>query len=102
MAPKPAASLPTGAAWSFECKFDGARCLATRRDNGTVYLQSRQLRLLTSAFPDIVDGVAQLGRAVRLDGEVCVWTRARFDFDALLARLRTGAARARTMAAQTP
>lgn len=102
MAPIPANALPTAPGFVFEAKFDGARCRATRRGGSTVYLQSRQLRPLTGAFPEIVDAVAQLSRDVWLDGEVCVWARSRVDFEALLARLRVGPGRARAAAAQTP
>jgi ATP-dependent DNA ligase len=67
-----------------------------------VLLQSRQLRDLTPAFPDVAASVARLGRDVVLDGELVVWQRARFDFAALQDRLRAGRARMRSLAAAAP
>ena len=64
-------------------------------------LQSRQLRDLTHAFPDVAAAVAQLG-AVVVDGELVVWRAGRFDFAALQDRLRAGRARVRGLVAAEP
>jgi ATP-dependent DNA ligase len=45
----------------YEAKFDGFRCIAPRGDD--VRLQSRQLRPLTAAFPDVVAAVAAVAAA---------------------------------------
>jgi ATP-dependent DNA ligase len=66
-----------------------------------VMLQSRQLRDLTRAFPDVAAAVAQLGDVV-VDGEVVIWRAARPDFGALQDRLRSGPARVRGLVAATP
>jgi ATP-dependent DNA ligase len=68
MAAKTVDHLPTGPGWSFEPKFDGFRSLAFQGPNG-VMLQSRQLRSLTAAFPDVVAAVDQLDGVV-LDGVI--------------------------------
>jgi ATP-dependent DNA ligase len=89
--------LPAGSGWSFEPKYDGFRVLAFARSAGVV-LQSRQLRDLTSAFPDVAAAVAALGDVV-LDGELVVWRAGRFDFAALQDRLRAARARTRSLMA---
>jgi ATP-dependent DNA ligase len=66
-----------------------------------VLLQSRQLRDLTPAFPDVAAAVGQLGDVV-LDGELVVWRAGRFDFAALQERLPAGRARVRRLGAATP
>jgi ATP-dependent DNA ligase len=100
MAAKTVDHLPTGPGWSFEPKFDGFRSLAFQGPNG-VMLQSRQLRSLTAAFPDVVAAVDQLDGVV-LDGEVVVWRGGRFDFAALQDRLRSGSARVRRLVTAAP
>jgi ATP-dependent DNA ligase len=92
--------LPAGPGWSFEPKYDGFRALAFARPAG-VLLQSRQLRDLTPAFPDVAAAVARLGNVV-LDGELVVWQRGRFDFAALQDRLRAGRGRMRSLVAAAP
>jgi ATP-dependent DNA ligase len=62
------------------------RALAFCHGDGVV-LQSRQLRPLSDAFPDITTALAPLAeRGVVLDGEVVVWRAGRLDRDAMLAR----------------
>jgi ATP-dependent DNA ligase len=80
---------------------DRHRALAFTRPTGVV-LQSRQLRDLTPAFPDIAAAVARLGRDVVLDGELVVWQHGRFDFAALQDRLRSGRARRGGLVAPAP
>jgi hypothetical protein len=50
-------TLPAGAGWAYEPKFDGFRALAWR-EPGRVYLQSRSGRALGGYFPDITRAVA--------------------------------------------
>jgi ATP-dependent DNA ligase len=97
--------LPVGPEWVFEPKLDGFRALAFV-DRGGVVLQSRQLRPLTGAFPDITAALTHLrglGKGgVVLDGELVVWRAGRLDFAALQDRLRSGPVRVRDLAAATP
>jgi hypothetical protein len=80
MVARSAAELPAGDHWSYETKFDGFRCIALRHDS--VQLQSRQLRPLTLAFPDVVEAVSALPPGTVVDGELVVmvdggWTSPR-------------------------
>src|SRR6187455_2355081 len=100
MAAKTVTQLPVGPGWSFEPKYDGFRALAFAGPGGVV-LQSRQLRDLTHAFPDVAAAVGQLGEVV-VDGELVVWRAGRFDFAALQDRLRSGRARVRGLVAAEP
>ena len=95
MAAKAVTRLPVGPGWSFEPKYDGFRALAFAHSGGVV-LQSRQLRDLTPAFPDVAAAVAQLGDVV-VDGELVVWRAGRFDFGSLQDRLRSGRSRVRAL-----
>jgi ATP-dependent DNA ligase len=92
--------LPAGPGWSFEPKLDGFRAVAFI-GSGSVFLQSRQLRDLTAAFPDVAAGVAQLGEAV-VDGELVIWRGGRCDFAALQQRLHAGRPRVGHLAASSP
>jgi ATP-dependent DNA ligase len=102
MAAATVADLPAAPGWVFEPKFDGFRALAFC-DAAGLLLQSRQLRPLAPAFPDVAAALAPFThRGVVLDGELVVWRRGRFDFPALQDRLRSGPARVRELAAATP
>ncbi|MGI5405097.1 ATP-dependent DNA ligase [Streptomyces sp. CA-135486] len=81
--PGPAA-LPGGTV--FEPKYDGYRMLVFAHA-GQVYLQSRNLRELTAAFPEIAGAAASLGEDVVLDGEAVIYTEGRLDFTALQQRM---------------
>ncbi|MFE6130084.1 ATP-dependent DNA ligase [Streptomyces sp. NPDC056437] len=70
----------------FEPKYDGYRLLVFVH-GGEVFLQSRNLRDLTGAFPEIAEAAAALGEDVVLDGEVVIHTGGRLDFSALQQRL---------------
>ncbi|MFC4066706.1 ATP-dependent DNA ligase [Actinoplanes subglobosus] len=88
----------------YQPKFDGWRALLFRRADGTVYLQSRQLRDLTPYFPDIAAAAAAtLPPETVLDGELIVWDPAagRTLFPALQARVSAGR-RLPTLAAAQP
>ena len=70
--PRSPTTLPHGADWLFEPKWDGYRALAYQRD-GEVELRSRRDNDLTERFADVARAIP---RAVRtpscvLDGEVC-------------------------------
>ena len=65
-----AATLPAGADWSYEVKWDGYRAQAVK--NGTaVSLASRNLKNITRQFPDVVRAAAQVrATSAVIDGEI--------------------------------
>ncbi|ATL30464.1 ATP-dependent DNA ligase [Streptomyces formicae] len=93
---KAVSALPEGGGWAYEPKFDGHRLVVHRAADGRVTLQARSGRLVTTAFPDLVEAAAALPAGTVLDGEVVVWTEGRIDFAAVQRR----AAATRTHATQ--
>ncbi|WP_407549038.1 non-homologous end-joining DNA ligase [Streptomyces sp. Pv4-95] len=86
------APLPAGseeAAWAFEAKWDGARCVVNTPGDGTVRLVTRAGNDATSTYPELGPLGAQLrGRPAVLDGEVVVLdARGRPDFGLLQRRM---------------
>jgi DNA ligase-1 len=70
-----------------EDKYDGIRCQLHRRA-GRVELYSRDLRNISTQFPEIVTAAARLDRDVMLDGEVLAYRDGRvMPFQALQTRL---------------
>jgi ATP-dependent DNA ligase len=96
--PGPAA-LPGGTV--FEPKYDGYRLLVFARA-GQVYLQSRNLRDLTNAFPEIASAAAALGEDVVLDGEAVIYRSGRLDFAALQTRMNRRPGTVAELAAEQP
>jgi ATP-dependent DNA ligase len=91
-------SLPDGAAWAFEPKWDGFRALAFV-DGAEAELRSRNDRPLSRYFPEVR---FPEGRYV-LDGELVVRdARGREDFDALGQRIHPAASRIARLSAETP
>jgi bifunctional non-homologous end joining protein LigD len=65
-----APTLPTGADWTYEVKWDGYRALAIK-DGSRVRLLSRNQKDLTRDYPAIAVAIGQLAPArVVLDGEL--------------------------------
>jgi ATP-dependent DNA ligase len=95
-------SLPTGAGWLFEPKWDGFRCLAFR-EGARVVLQSKAGQPLGRYFPELVEALGRLpaGRFV-LDGEVVVVVEGQLSFDDLLQRIHPAESRVRKLAGETP
>ena len=95
-------SIPEGANWQYEPKWDGFRCLVFR-DGATVRLQSKSEQSLTRYFPELVAAVASLkvDRFV-LDGEIVVPRGQTFSFDDLLQRIHPASSRVKRLAAETP
>src|SRR4051812_33895178 len=82
-----ARTLPTGAEWRYEPKWDGFRCLAFR-DGDAVDLRSRNQRPFARYFPEIVAALRSVpARRFVLDGELLVVHDDEFDFGALMSRL---------------
>jgi len=95
-------TIPIGADWQYEPKWDGFRCLIFR-DGDRVELQSKSGRLMTRYFPELVEAISQLKpRTFVLDGEIVVPTNGAFSFDALLQRIHPASSRVRKLAKETP
>ena len=93
-----AKTLPTGAGWSYEPKWDGFRSIAFV-DGGEVYLQSRNGKPLTRYFPELK---FPEGRYI-LDGEIVLFDdQGRQDFDALGQRIHPAKSRIDMLAEETP
>jgi len=65
-----AATLPTGAEWSYEVKWDGYRAQGVK--NGTaVSLASRNLKNITRQFPGVAQAVSRVrAKSAVIDGEI--------------------------------
>ncbi|GIF69332.1 ATP-dependent DNA ligase [Asanoa ishikariensis] len=84
--------LPVAAAWAYEPKWDGWRCLAWIRP-GRVQLQTRSGKPIGVQFPDITRALrATLPPGVVVDGELVVWddARERSSFSLLQRRAAAG------------
>ncbi|MFD5396702.1 non-homologous end-joining DNA ligase [Streptomyces sp. NPDC127097] len=77
------------AAWAFEAKWDGARCIVNTSGDGTVRLVTRAGNEATDTYPELAPLGEQLrGRPAVLDGEVVVLdARGRPDFGLLQRRM---------------
>jgi ATP-dependent DNA ligase len=95
---KTAKTLPTGAGWVYEPKWDGFRSIVFV-DGTDVYLQSRSGKPLRRYFPELT---FPEGRYV-LDGEIVLFdAQGRQDFDALGQRIHPAESRINLLAEQTP
>src|SRR5215213_6131057 len=93
-----AKTLPTGAGWSYEPKWDGFRSIAFV-DGTDVHLQSRNGKPLTRYFPELA---FPEGRYV-VDGEIVLFdAQGRQDFDALGQRIHPAKSRIDMLADETP
>src|SRR3979490_2270661 len=65
-------TIPRGAEWQYEPKWDGFRCLLSRQD-GNIDLRSKSGEDLTRYFPELVEAALKLkAKAFLLDGEIVV------------------------------
>jgi len=95
-------SVPTGAGWIHEVKWDGMRVLAEVRD-GALTLWSRNENDVTVSFPELRDVGVLAGHDVLLDGEVVAMAGGIPTFGALADRMHvSSAARARQLARTNP
>jgi ATP-dependent DNA ligase len=102
MEARSAATLPVGAEWTYEPKWDGFRCIAFR-DGKDVELESKSGQSLTRYFPEIVAAlVAAPTTRFVVDGEIFIDDGGGFDFDALLQRIHPAASRVARLAKETP
>ena len=97
-----ATTLPTGAEWQYEPKWDGFRCLAFR-DKKNIDLQSKAGKPLTRYFPELAAGLAEL-KATKfvLDGEIVIPFEGGLSFDQLLMRIHPSASRVEKLTRETP
>src|SRR5262245_17359111 len=87
MEARPVAVLPTGAAWRYEPKWDGFRCLAFR-DGDSMELRSKSGQDLGRYFLDVAAALASLSASpFVLDGEIVIPIERRLSFEALQLRL---------------
>jgi ATP-dependent DNA ligase len=102
MLAKVATSLPEGAEFLFEPKWDGFRAIVFRQKGG-VLIQSRDAKPLDRYFPDLHEiFMAELPEGCVLDGEIVIATPRGLDFDALQQRVHPAASRVTRLAAETP
>jgi ATP-dependent DNA ligase len=95
-------SLPEGANWQYEPKWDGFRCVVFR-DGDEVHLQSKALKPLERYFPEVVAAVKSLQpKQFVLDGEIVVPVDGHLSFDDLLQRIHPAKSRIDKLAAATP
>src|SRR3954470_23874779 len=95
---KTAKTLPSGAGWVYEPKWDGFRAIVFV-DGADVYLQSRSGKPLSRYFPELA---FPAGRYI-LVGEIVLFDAdGRQDFDALGQRIHPAKSRVRMLAEETP
>jgi ATP-dependent DNA ligase len=95
-------TIPRGNEWQYEPKWDGFRCLLSRRDS-KVDLRSKSGEDLGRYFPELVEAALQLKASTfLLDGEIVVPRRKTFSFDDLLQRIHPAASRIRKLSQETP
>jgi bifunctional non-homologous end joining protein LigD len=60
-----------GSGWLWELKYDGFRCLATKKA-GKVRLESRNGRDMSASFPELVDAFRSIQSDLVVDGELVI------------------------------
>jgi ATP-dependent DNA ligase len=95
-------TVPSGAGWWFEPKWDGFRCLAFRSGD-EVALKAKSGKPLDRFFPDMVAALKALpiDRFV-VDGELTIAVDGQPSFEALQLRLHPAESRVRKLAAAHP
>jgi ATP-dependent DNA ligase len=96
--------LPSGAGWQFEPKWDGFRCLASRK-GGRVEMAAKSGKTLARYFPEMVEQLAALplpDDTFVLDGELAIPVGSTLDFEALQLRLHPAESRVKKLARETP
>ncbi|MFL6530025.1 MAG: ATP-dependent DNA ligase [Chthoniobacterales bacterium] len=102
MEAKSVEEIPTGAAWQYEPKWDGFRCIAFR-DGNEVYLQSKAGQPLARYFPDVAEALAAIdAKQFVIDGELVIEVEGALSFDELQLRLHPAASRVKKLAAAHP
>jgi ATP-dependent DNA ligase len=102
MEAKSMGTIPAGAEWQYEPKWDGFRCIAFR-EGQTVELQSKAGQTLTRYFPELVAALLKLkAQKFVLDGEIIVLIGGKLSFDDLLQRIHPAASRVAKLSEQHP
>jgi ATP-dependent DNA ligase len=95
-------TIPAGARWQFEPKWDGFRAIVFR-DGSDVAIQSKAGQPLARYFPELVEAIHSLkAKQFVLDGEIVVPVEGRLSFDDLLLRMHPAESRVRKLAAESP
>jgi ATP-dependent DNA ligase len=95
-------TIPRGDEWQYEPKWDGFRCLLSRRDD-KAELRSKSGEDLTRYFPELVEAALGLKASTFvLDGEIVVPHGKAFSFDDLLQRIHPAASRIKKLSQETP
>jgi ATP-dependent DNA ligase len=95
-------TLPTGAGWQYEPKWDGFRCLAFR-DGDRIDVMSKAGKPLARYFPDLVELLRGIrARRFVLDGEIVIPFDGTLSFDELLLRIHPAKSRVDKLAAERP
>ena len=104
MLSKAAGTIPVGAEWHYEPKWDGFRCIVFR-DGEDIELTSRNERPFTRYFPELLEPLkASLPQRCVVDGEIVLpaLNGEGLDFDALLQRIHPAASRVKRLSEETP
>jgi ATP-dependent DNA ligase len=102
MLAKVAAEIPPEGDVLYEPKWDGFRAIVFRQE-GDVYIQSRDSRPLDRYFPELHEAlVERLPDGCVIDGEIVIAGPRGLDFDALQMRLHPAASRVAKLARETP
>jgi ATP-dependent DNA ligase len=95
-------TIPLGADWQYEPKWDGFRCLLFR-DGHKVEVQSKAGKSLSRYFPEVLEAArALVAETFVLDGELAVPGADGFSFDALLQRIHPAPTRVERLSRETP
>lgn len=95
-------TLPVGAGWRYEMKFDGHRTVVWR-EKDTVRLQARSGRDVTAVWMDLaLAALEMLPPDLVLDGEAVIYAHGKIDFAAAQSRALSAPARARRLAEDLP
>jgi ATP-dependent DNA ligase len=94
--------IPRGAEWQYEPKWDGFRCLMSRRGEN-VDLRSKSGEDLTRYFPELVQAALALKASeFVLDGEIVIPHGRGLSFDDLLQRIHPAVSRVKKLSQETP
>jgi ATP-dependent DNA ligase len=95
-------TLPRGAGWIYEPKWDGFRALVFR-DGASIEIRSRDQRTLERYFPEVPPLLAAaLPTRCVVDGEIVLPAKKGLDFGSLLQRIHPAASRVKLLSESIP